>query len=129
MGGGTIADTISDVPSAIDGLLGNYKKIAIIKTTINLTTLLQKNEIKIPLNLDFKPNRILVHIWINGTAIGKEDYADSKFNTKITFGIYSGGYDYINLDIKSFDENELILNRNGGRSMDIDIYFEIIAIE
>ena len=28
-GGGTIADTISDVPSAIDKMLGNYKKIAI----------------------------------------------------------------------------------------------------
>lgn len=27
--GGTIANTISDVPSAIDNILGNYKKIAI----------------------------------------------------------------------------------------------------
>ena len=110
-------------------LKDNYKKIAIIEKIINLTMMVQENEIKIPLNLAFTPKRILVHIWINGTAIGKEDYADSKFNTKITFGIYSGGYDYINLDIKSFDENELILNRNGGRSMNIDIYFEIIAIE
>lgn len=110
-------------------MLGQYKKIAIIETTINLTTLLQKNEIKIPLNLDFEPNRILMHIWINGTATGKENYADSKFNKKITFGIYSGSYNYIYLDIKSFDENNLIINRTGGSYMDIDIYFEIIAIE
>ena len=73
-GGGTIADTISDVPNAIDGMLGNYKKIAIGSDSamfeyVRCNKVLNHDEtiegkyvrhIKIPVNLDFIPSRLLI---------------------------------------------------------------------
>ncbi len=34
-GGGTIADTISDVPKQIDRMLGNYSRVAFFEKTLN----------------------------------------------------------------------------------------------
>ena len=59
--GGTIADTISDVPSAIDKMLKeNYKKVAIIEmdTTISKTGAYWRKKINI--NTNFKQNFIFV---------------------------------------------------------------------
>ena len=59
-GGGTIADTISDVPERIDKMLGNYKKVAIIEmdTTISKTGVYWRKKINI--NTNFKQNFIFV---------------------------------------------------------------------
>lgn len=60
-GGGTIADTISDVPSAIDGLLGNYKKIAMgnLKKKIFLN---HNQSIRFELPIDFKYTFIFIKV-------------------------------------------------------------------
>lgn len=59
-GGGTIADTISDVPSAIDKMLGNYKKIAMIDKKVNLNVDGYYVKTKIPLDLSFTPKVIIL---------------------------------------------------------------------
>lgn len=73
-GGGTIANTLNAVPDAIDKMLGNYKKIAIgsdsaIFEYVRCNKGLNYDEqikskyvrhIKIPINLDFTPSRLLV---------------------------------------------------------------------
>ena len=56
-GGGTIADTISDVPSAIDKMLGNYKKVASGTCSVSLKEA-DGFKVTIPLNLDFIPSRL-----------------------------------------------------------------------
>ena len=73
-GGGTIANTLNAVPDAIDKMLGNYKKIAIgsdnaifeyvrCNKGLNYDEQIKSNyvrHIKIPINLDFTPSRLLV---------------------------------------------------------------------
>ena len=60
-GGGTIADTLNGVPNAIDGMLGQYKKIATIDTKIKLNTPYNRyGKTRIPLNLSFIPKLIIL---------------------------------------------------------------------
>lgn len=62
-GGGTIADTISDIPSAIDKMLKeNYKKIAIINRSdsFSLDADRWKTFNVTGLNLPFTPQRIFI---------------------------------------------------------------------
>lgn len=68
-GGGTIADTISDVPNAIDNMLKeNYKKVAIMDTNINIADKSGNMDLstcwgrRIPLNLSFDPSRLIFTI-------------------------------------------------------------------
>ena len=63
-GGGTSANTISDVPSAIDGMLGQYKKVAIGKCNIKIPANRNVN-VEIPLNLKFTPKMVFIGINLN----------------------------------------------------------------
>lgn len=59
--GGTIANTISDVPERIDKMLGNYKKVAMGKLNIKFDDLSGvRNKYDIKMNLAFKASRVLV---------------------------------------------------------------------
>ena len=90
--GGTIANTLNDVPDAIDKMLKeNYKKIADINCDIRLES---QKEIKIPLNLEFKPSKVLFLIqaedsqneflqtWVN------TDDAKNEKNNKFSIHTY-----------------------------------------
>ena len=68
-GGGTKADTISDVPDKISNMLGNYKKVAIkdIKIDADFNMYFGKKTIDIPVNLNFTPKTVLIQIGDNGS--------------------------------------------------------------
>ena len=59
-GGGSIANTISDVPNAIDRMLGSYKKIA--TGSVSVKKEIKNGEIKFPISLKFVPNIFIVKI-------------------------------------------------------------------
>lgn len=62
-GGGTIANTISAVPEAIDTMLKeNYKKIATIKN-LNVELNPEKESVINLNNLNFKPSRFFITLW------------------------------------------------------------------
>ena len=79
-GGGTRANTISEVPSKIDEMLGNYKKIAIINPnkSFYLPSSSEWKESIINLNLDFIPKRIIATVEQEINPIS--DSVDSKYN-------------------------------------------------
>ncbi len=61
-GGGTKANTISEVPGKIDEMLGNYKKVAYI--TLNKSTKIYYDDdvfdFQLNYSLNFKPSRIFI---------------------------------------------------------------------
>ena len=60
-GGGTRANTISEIPSKIDEMLGQYKKVAMGKLNIKFDNLSGvRNKYDIKMNLAFKASRVLV---------------------------------------------------------------------
>ena len=139
-GGGTIADTLNAVPDAIDNMLGNYKKVAIINISSffvcsNYIAGSSPFSIELPINLGFTPTRILV--FINGVKHSK-----AEVNKKLICGMDSDeptreGEPRANdrlgliLLIESFDRKNLTLKVKGGSSMQ-DVYLDgidIIAIE
>lgn len=86
-GGGTIANTISDVPSAIDKMLGNYKKIAILNFENKKPNFVPEGEwstTDIKLNISFIPNQIFVFV---GTEI-QNAVLDSTKNISENTHIY-----------------------------------------
>lgn len=92
-GGGTIADTLNDVPKAIKEMIKeNYKKIADINSD---TTIYSDTPTKIPLNLNFKPSKVLFLLTVKladdtggeQTWVSTEDYKgtlDANFGTNGT---------------------------------------------
>ena len=139
-GGGTIADTLNAVPDAIDNMLRNYKKVAIINISSffvcsNYIAGSSPFSIELPINLGFTPTRILV--FINGVKHSK-----AEVNKKLICGMDSDeptreGEPRANdrlgliLLIESFDRKNLTLKVKGGSSMQ-DVYLDgidIIAIE
>lgn len=116
-GGGTRANTISEVPERIDGMLRNYKKVAMGTTVINFklndSNLLQrinsnghctlKTGIKVPLNLDFTPTKI--YIYMEKILLGTE------YHTGIDNGVGASGISKIPcFYIETFNSKELIFN-------------------
>lgn len=77
-GGGTIADTISDVPSAIDKMLKeNYKKVAIIDPTEYLPFPSNNSEsidYTVNTNFAFKPSKIFLNFILRSVSTGKYLY-------------------------------------------------------
>lgn len=57
-GGGTIANTISEVPGKIDEMLGQYKKVATGTRTANQRG--SDGMFNFPINLNFKPKRLML---------------------------------------------------------------------
>lgn len=103
--GGTIADTISDVPNAIDRMLGAYKKIA--TGSVSVKKEIKNGDIKFPISLDFVPNIFIVKI--------KPDvlYADIAYhlNSKDGQRKYIIDTDGYNVDFKvSFKDGYGVIN-------------------
>lgn len=60
-GGGTIANTISEVPDKISNMLGQYRKVATGKLNIDIDKISgTRNPYDIKMNLAFKASRVLV---------------------------------------------------------------------
>ena len=81
--GGTIANTISEVPGKIDEMLGQYKKVAIIEMK---DTNKYKHELGgnsedrntktftvTKLNIDFVPSKVYIHMKVNSGYGSKQD--------------------------------------------------------
>lgn len=125
-GGGTIANTISDVPSAIDKMLGNYKKIAIGSDSamfeyvrcnkgLNYDEQIKSKyvrHIKIPINLDFTPSRLLVEFDKIGPMLEGYKPVSSPEN------FYPTAMDYFFIDSKihnSIEKSPIIWTDSGDK--------------
>ena len=128
-GGGTIADNISDVPSAIDGLLGNYKKIAIwegserFKPPYNQISAWTKK-----INCDFKISRFII-FFKGANNTGVRIGLDSKDYT--TFKYPGGTGEAAGAPTKLSVSNNIIkFEVDNGRAYVLDyLITKIIAIE
>lgn len=114
-GGGTIADTLNDVPKAINEMIKeNYKKIADITCD---KTISKDYAVKIPLNLSFRPSKVIFLISAESiygeteeTWVNTEDYNETD---GVIFSMYGNvtltGYF---LDKPIITEKEMILKIN-----------------
>ena len=119
-GGGTIANTISDVPERIDKMLGNYKKVA--TGTANVRGSSGDGKFRFPLNLKFKPSRVMLVVtnfyYGNGTISNvhttyPNGWLDSDLkNREVTMmAVLSGGSGIDGpLKLESFDSKQLIVS-------------------
>lgn len=138
-GGGTIADTLNAVPNAIDKMLGNYKKIAIIELSSNNVfnhTCERsypddidkvKNFEVATLNLDFIPNKL----YINSNTDGNEDdgFGLCELNNTYTASHSSGFTKYkFKLNDKKIVLNSTIERINNICTFNFTVR-KIIAIE
>ena len=144
-GGGTIANTLNAVPDAIDKMLGNYKKIAIGSDSamfeyvrcnkgLNYDEQIKSKyvrHIKIPINLDFTPSRLLVEFDKIGPMLKGYNQVSSPEN------FYPTAMDYFFIDSKihnSIEKSPIIItdsnDKHGGvyisafnkKEITIDIY-------
>lgn len=119
--GGITSKSLSEIPDNINKMLGQYKKIAIIKKRINFTG--QTTRLTVPLNLDFLPERLLIHrLEEGGVGVSPSyspfinyinSYIDSGYKkyTSIHLNIrgYSQGYNFY-FKLNTFDKDKIILN-------------------
>lgn len=109
-GGGTRANTISEVPDKISNMLGAYNKIAIKQCNVEFNA--EKLSLSIPFDVDFTPTRILARM----TGM-EETTLDSKYTTElntangIVFRCYGQNIKYsksskrVNINIESIGFN------------------------
>lgn len=141
-GGGTIANTISDVPSAIDKLTKQYKKIAIMDFTNNPINIEQKH---LNLNLEFNPSKLII-------GVGLKDKNFQQRRPEVSYNIipnpipppfdnsenwisYSAriGSSYYTAKVTNFNKREMTWEKlfvsNDGIDLNYVKIFYIIAIE
>lgn len=123
-GGGTIANTISDVPNAIDRMLGQYKKVAI--GSVNVSKNLKDGDIKFTLPINFKPNIFIVRtrsdapyadiVYHLNSKDGAQEYQIDTDGSYATFKAYVSG-------------NTAIVNISGAKYYNTYTITDWIAIE
>lgn len=116
-GGGTKANTISEVPGKIDEMLGNYKKVAYITPPgeslndgwFHNSPFDARNKITIPLNLNFRLGELYI-----GVSLGRAPYVVNRRQriTKVgeIFKISESTGEYIEFKVTSFTKNQLSLS-------------------
>ena len=125
-GGGTIADTISDVPSAIDNMLGNYKKVAIIESQEFNTKANEMVDINLPIDFKFEPSLCYLQV--------------TAFNSSFNFWHDVGAIDIISNEIFLFttifdiysikkEKNSISFSYKNTDSSYLRAKFKIVAIE
>ena len=130
-GGGSIANTISAVPEAIDRMLGNYKKTIILNRNdvlISGTGSINKN---ISINIPFVPTKIFITLEIQ---VSSSSTIQVSFNNlDIIQGIrvpYGGGHQiYLEINKPTCTKTNLnISGKNNGYINSIKLK-RIVAIE
>lgn len=129
--GGSIANTISDVPNAIDRMVKNYKKIATGKSTNifgDTANIQGSRTFKIPLNLSFVPSKLYCSVWSSTTTSRK--YFDGTLNSSITTQIGTGTQsDLQGAYIKNITSQEFTVWAHFRTEMGYYLDFDWIAIE
>lgn len=118
-GGGTRANTISEIPSKIDEMLGQYKKVATGTAKTNQNS--GNERFEFPLNLDFTPTRIMLVVtkfyYTNKDISGVHDtypngWLDSDLKDRrvsMNLVLIDGSVLSATLKLISFDSDKLII--------------------
>ena len=142
--GGEQAIDLADVANKMGAMVKTqYKKFATIERTLDVNYT-NNTEFTIPLNLDFKPSRILAHSLNSGNGTFANCWnADSKFglNNKDCkhYLLFEGSSDFTDLNknkkfyayIKSYDKNRIVFSSSGmsfDRHNFVDVKIEVICI-
>ena len=103
-GGGTIANTISAVPEAIDRMLGNYKKMAHIKHRDNYYIMPDETlNVEIKTNTNFTPNKIIIN------------FTNSTFDNFVFLNLfvwdnnYRIGFNYFQINLIEMTKEKVVL--------------------
>jgi len=124
-GGGTIANTISAVPDAIDKMLKeNYKKVAIIDTEqYKFADNREFSTFKITTNFNFTPSicYLQAHVLAGSGGSGQMIAIDAK-----KFDFVEGIAVIRNIQIK---QNEIVFNAKTTNSVFDKVKFRVVAIE
>lgn len=126
--GGTIADTLNAVPDAIDGMLGNYNKIAILNFEDKKPNFVPEGSewstTDIELNISFIPNQIFV--FVGGGAYNA--VLDSTKNISEKTGVWINRLmDKMYLKNLKNKSVRIFYNNSGGYSS--AYIYQIVAIE
>lgn len=140
-GGGTRANTISEVPNKIDEMLGQYRKVAILELG---ETSKYKHEVGgnsndgktktftvAKLNIDFIPSKVYIHMEMNSSYGGKQNNSlglcekDKRYKASCSAG--SSDYNF-KLQNKDLILTSLITQTNYHCDFTFKV-FKVIAIE
>lgn len=126
--GGITSKSLSEIPDNIKSMLGQYKKIAIIKNDDIISLNGRRKEVKIPLRLDLEPN--LIFLTIESLKDGSLPTVNSKYHiSEETCSIGYFGYNMIKVWVETFSKDEMdIVISCTDREQTFKI-LEIIAIE
>ena len=135
--GGEQAIDLSDVPNKMEVMVKeNYKKIAILNKKISSTRACEQTAIAVPVNLTFKPSRVLAHFphtEYNDINDGSHEFTDSAsespdHNTAISYDFFSGQSNSITIRIKSWTASKITFEVWSKYRFEHP-YLEIICIE
>lgn len=126
--GGITSKGLSEISDNIKSMLGQYKKIAIIKNDDIISLNGRRKEVKIPLRLDLEPN--LIFLTIESLKDGSLPTVNSKYHiSEETCSIGYFGYNMIKVWVETFSKDEMdIVISCTDREQTFKI-LEIIAIE
>ena len=134
-GGGVHSKTLADTVKNMQGMMKNYKKIAMGTATLTKTS---NNLYNLDMNINFNPKRVIV-IFLKGYT-NKEEYTkymaglDTKqgqFGTNVskrTFFLYDSNGNGVQLQIHSLNGKRLTLFQNGNNEFK-KVTLDWIAIE
>ena len=135
-GGGTIANTLNDVPRCINEMIKeNYKKIAIGTGVITRPKGSGRPimEFNLENTIEFNPSRFILNltevVYVNASMSARKwCIADSKFpEGRVSVSITGGNLD---LKIDSIDGKKIkIMDRGSSESYELDLRFDYLAIE
>ena len=108
--GGERATNLNDVPNKMEGMVGQYKRVAIVNPNTVVQEITSPYDLKINVNFPFTPSRVFVKIMYRyPTPYSKESVVfsnatiDSKYHKAIDFIPYDNNTHFQTTDWKDVD--------------------------